>query len=94
MLKLIRIQGDSMRPEYRCDDYVVIARPLWRRIRAGDDVVVRHPVLGTIFKRIESLAGDRLRLTGLDSRSTPSDEIGSVARTDVLGRVILHIRAR
>ncbi len=82
-----------MCPNYNAADYVVIVRPLWRRLRAGDDVVARHPVFGTIFKRVDSLRGEQLRLKGLDVRSTSSAEIGWVACADVLGRVVLHIRA-
>ena len=51
-----------MCPNYNAADYVVIVRPLWRRLRAGDDVVARHPVFGTIFKRVDSLRGEQLRL--------------------------------
>ncbi len=93
MLKLFRVRGDSMCPRYRSSDFVLVARPLWRRLGAGDDVVTRHPELGTIFKRIESLDRDRLRLCGLDPRSTASADLGSVSRKDVVGRVILHIPA-
>ena len=82
-----------MYPEYRSGDYVLVMRPLWRRLRPGDDVVSRHPVFGTVFKRIRGLEGDRLWLYGLNPRSTSSSELGSVARGEVLGWVVLHVRA-
>ena len=82
-----------MCPVYRSADYVLVARPVWRGLRVGDDIVSRHPVLGTIFKRIAALDGEQLWLHGLDDRSTTSADIGSVSRHDLLGRVILHLPA-
>ncbi len=93
MFRWFRVRGDSMYPEYRSSDYLLVMRPLWRRLRPGDDVVSRHPVFGTVFKRIRGLEGDRLWLCGLNPRSTSSTELGSVSRGAVLGRVILHVRA-
>ncbi len=94
MLKLIRVRGDSMRPDYGNADYVVVLGPRWRQPRVGDDVVARHPVLGTIIKRVAATDGQHLRLAGLDPASTSSQAIGEVALDDLLGRVVLHLPAR
>ena len=93
MLKLLRVQGDSMWPRYRSADYVLVARPLWRQLRVGDDIVSNHPDFGTILKRITAIEHDHLLLTGLNSSSTSTENIGRIPYAAVLGRVILHIRA-
>lgn len=84
-----------MSPQYQTSDYVLVARPMWRRMRlkAGDDVVVRHNVFGTIIKRIKAIHHDRLQLTGLHELSADSDAMGAVPYDAVVGRVVLHVRA-
>lgn len=91
-LQVHRVRGQSMSPHFNHNDYVVSFR--WRGMRfcVGDVVVLNHPRLFTIIKRIDEIndAGD-LRLRGDNSASTSSDQIGWQPRHRVLGKVIWHI---
>lgn len=90
LLKIYRVQGDSMSPRYSDGDYVLLMRPLFGRLREGDDVIALHPSLGTIFKRISGFDGDGVRLQGLNPESTPAAVMGSLPPSQIRGRVILH----
>ncbi len=92
MFRLVKITGDSMWPDYRHNDYVVLSR--WRRyaLSPGDDVVCKHADLGLILKRVKHIGPDGLRLTGLNPLSAESGRLGNIQRRAVMGRVIWHIR--
>lgn len=94
MLKLIRIRGDSMSPRYQAGDYVLVAKPVWRKLKEGDDVVTRHPRFGTIIKRITQIEQNDLLLHGLNPLSTSSVELGAVPLNAVIGRVIKHFQSQ
>jgi len=92
MLKIIKVQGDSMLPCYAHNDYVVLI-PAWcRALQKGDDVVCRHHHFGLILKRIYNITNNELALTGLNSSSTSRKMLGHVNEKDVLGRVLWHFK--
>ncbi|MEM7026647.1 MAG: S24/S26 family peptidase [Pseudomonadota bacterium] len=94
MLKLIKVKGDSMQPCYRHNDYLLISKPLFRSISVGDDVVCKHPGIGTIFKRINKIQDKKIELKGLNMLSSNPSEIGVIRSQDIIGRVIWHFAAK
>lgn len=85
-----------MLPAYHDGDYVIVRRfSAWRwgsAPKVGDDVVCRHPRLGVVLKRIESIRSEKVSLTGLNSLSSSSDAIGLVCVGQLVGRVVAHVR--
>ncbi|MCU0488664.1 MAG: hypothetical protein MUE67_06910 [Anaerolineales bacterium] len=69
--------------------------PFWfNRLRVGEAVVFNHPVYGQMIKQIERIldGGRAVFVVGLDEFSVDSRQFGPVARADLLGKVIWHIR--
>lgn len=82
-----------MLPSFSSGDFVLIFKYPYTTFLPGDVVVIRHPHLETIIKRIKSitinggftLVGDNL------IASSSSDTMGEVESSNILGKVILHI---
>lgn len=94
MLGLYRVSGDSMLPNYCSGDYVLTRRVRAPALAAGDVVVVRHPVLGRLIKRIIGFDTDSALIVAGDNAaaSTSSEALGPVPGNRVQGKVIWHIR--
>ena len=91
MLRIHRVQGQSMAPAYNDGDYVVSLGFL--PVREGDVVVVQHPLFGRIIKRVAELDDHSgIRLQGDNPQSTSSEAMGWLTRQQLLGRVCWHIR--
>ena len=95
MIKLFRVRGASMHPEYGNGDYVLVRRyskrPRGRQPQTGDDVICRHPKLGTILKRISAQTAQGVTLKGLNGLSSDSSAIGEVPYHLLAGRVVARI---
>lgn len=98
ILGILRVAGSSLEPRLRDGDFVVASGlPYVRRgPAAGDLVVLRHPVHGTLVKRVERTleGGEELFVVGDDPRSVDSRRFGPVPRSWVLGKVILCVPSR
>jgi nickel-type superoxide dismutase maturation protease len=96
MLRVFKVTGDSLYPAFRQGDFVLISKiPFWfNRLRVGEAVVFNHPVYGQMIKQIERIldGGRAVFVVGLDEFSVDSRQFGPVARADLLGKVIWHIR--
>jgi signal peptidase I len=96
MLRLLRVSGDSLLPEYREGDFVVVSKIpfLFHPVRPGDVVVFRHVTYGTMVKMVDQVlaGGDEISVLGTHLGSVDSRTFGPIRRRDVLGRVIWHIR--
>lgn len=93
LLGLFRVSGNSMVPAFTHGDYVLTHRFGLGGPGVGDVVVVDHPVLGTVIKRIQSVSSTgNLKLAG-DNRieSTAAEKLGSVSPDRVLGKVWCRI---
>jgi phage repressor protein C with HTH and peptisase S24 domain len=94
MLRILRITGNSMSPDYDEGDFVVIATGSFfiRRLRAGDGVVFQHGGYGTLIKKIERVADNgSLIVTGTQPDSLDSRRLGPISTDKVRGKVIWHI---
>ena len=95
MLKLIKITGNSLTPEYNEGDYVVIATlsVILRALKSGDTIVFKHPVYGTMIKQIQSIdtqAGE-IFVIGTHHHSTDSRHFGAIPQSWLTGKVLWHI---
>lgn len=78
-----------MYPVLKDGDYVIASSLL--PLKVGKIVVIDHPQLNTIIKRITEINAQGLRVKGESAESTSSDKIGIVSKKDVLGVVIAHV---
>ena len=96
LLKFLRISGESLMPEYREGDFVLVSKIpyLFAPVRRGDVVVFRHERYGTMIKKVECAAPDRdeIHVTGTHENSVDSRRFGPIPKRDVLGKVIWHVR--
>ena len=96
MLRILKVSGESLTPEFREGDFVLIAKIpfLLNRLRADDTIAFRHPEYGVMIKKIETLEpeGDKIFVVGTHDHSVDSRRFGPIQRDDILGKVIWHIR--
>ncbi len=94
MIGLYRVDGDSMSPSLLPGDYVITWSASASRIKIGQVVVVNHPRLGRIIKRVNQVTDQgQLMLSG-DNKlaSTSTEDIGQVSAKHLIGLVKFHIR--
>lgn len=95
MLKIIKITGESLSPDYQTGDYVLLTtRARYSGLRPGDVVVFWHETYGRMIKRIERITPDgaQIFVTGTHPHSIDSAAFGPVSLTNLIGKVIWHIR--
>ena len=95
MLRVIKVTGESLSPEYQEGDYVVVATiPFFlHRIRAGDVIVFRQSQYGTMIKRVEHVLeeGRQYFVVGAHPQSVDSRQFGPVSREALIGKLVWHI---
>ena len=96
MLRLIKVAGNSLWPQYREGDFVLIVKIPFSilRYQVGDVVVFRHALYGTLIKRVEHIQPQDggLFVVGNHPDSVDSRRFGAVLPQAILGKVIWHIR--
>lgn len=84
--RLVRIDGHSMAPRIPAGSYALFRRrPSYA---VGDIVLVQHPRFGRIVKQAKTASEGRYALQGLAPESTSSEALGTVALSDILGRLV------
>lgn len=96
MLRLLRIRGSSLWPDFHEGDYVLAAGVPFpaRRIKPGDVIVFRQPGYGSLIKRVRHVLADgkAYDVRGTQIVSSDSRNFGPVPLERVSGKVIWHIR--
>jgi signal peptidase I len=96
MLRVLKVTGTSLAPDYREGDFVLVAKiPFsFNPLHQGDTVVFRHADYGTLIKKIGHISTDGKEIYVIGTRldSIDSHRIGPVQRRDLIGKVIWHIR--
>lgn len=96
MLKFLKVAGESLSPEYREGDFVLIAKIpfLLNRLAIDDVVAFNHPEYGLMIKKVIAIepGQDELFVVGTHEHSIDSRHFGSIRRSDLVGKVIWHIR--
>ena len=94
MIRLLKVSGNSLYPEYKDGDFVLVSKIpiLFRRLHPGDAVAFRQPKYGTMIKKIAYLSPDGGEIIVLGSHpwSTDSRSFGPIRRGAILGKVIAH----
>jgi nickel-type superoxide dismutase maturation protease len=92
MLKFIKVTGESLSPDYQEGDYVMVVTFPFLSLNRGDIIVFRHPVYGTMIKKISHEDPEGFYVIGNHPNSIDSRQFGSICRDDILGKVIWHIK--
>ena len=96
MLRLLKISGNSLEPEYQQGDFVLVSKIplLFSAARPGDVVAFIHHAHGTMIKRVQSVSADgrSLFVVGAHPLSVDSRHFGSIASHSILGKVIWHVK--
>jgi nickel-type superoxide dismutase maturation protease len=96
MLRLIKVTGNSLWPEYREGDFVLIVKIPFSifRYHVGDVVVFRHALYGILIKKVERIQAQNggLFVVGFHPDSVDSRQFGAVHPQSILGKVVWHIR--
>ena len=95
MIKILRVIGRSLEPDFRDGDYVLVSRIpfFFRPARHGDVVAFHKPPYGLLIKRVEyrTPAGE-LFVLGTHAASVDSLQFGPIRGQDLLGKVIGHVK--
>lgn len=96
MLRLHKIQGHSLYPDFREGEFVLSARVPFPsgRIKTGDVIIFQQPGYGKLIKRVNRVLDDggAFDVRGTQVESTDSRDFGPVQLDKVSGKVIWHIR--
>jgi len=95
MIKILKIRGESLSPEYNQGDYVLMTTlsSVLKTLKPGDVVVFQHPVYGTMIKRVERVDSrtQEIFVIGSHPQSLDSRQFGSIPRYWITGKVLWHI---
>lgn len=98
MFSLLKINGHSLFPDFREGDFVLAARFPFPagKIRVGDVIVFHQPGHQRMVKRVQKVLdeGRAFDVRGTQIDSTDSRNFGPVAKANVSGKVIWHIRQK
>jgi len=94
MLRIIKVTGDSMSPDFQEGDFVVLTTvPFFlKRLKVGDTIVFQHKLYGTLIKRIVSFDPETAEayIEGTRPDSLDSRRLGTIRRENIRGKVIAH----
>ncbi len=98
MFKIFKINGESLYPEYRNGDYVLVAKSPFPyfNIRIGDVIAFDQAEYGLMIKRINAISEDsaHVEVKGSVIESIDSSSFGPICRKDIIGKVIWHIQQK
>ena len=95
MFRFLKVTGDSLAPEFREGDFVLVSKIPFLLVppSPGDVIAFHQPGYGLLIKRIQNISPDGgLNVIGNHPESVDSHVFGTVRRVDILGKVIWHIR--
>jgi nickel-type superoxide dismutase maturation protease len=95
MLRLLKISGDSLSPEFKHGDFVLVSKiPFYFSPPTTGDVVAFHqPGYGLLIKRIHGVnASGDIEVIGTHPESVDSRIFGAVMPKNIIGKVIWHIQ--
>jgi len=93
MIRFIKVTGDSLSPDYKEGDYVmIITVPFFYHLKRGDTIVFRQMAYGMMIKNIDYIDYNLVHVLGTHTHSVDSRQFGPIPRADIFGKVVWHIR--
>ncbi len=95
MLKFLKIRGDSLAPDYMQGDFVLVRNIpfMFSHPIPGDVIAFRQPGYGLLIKRIQDVDDTGgLNVIGSHPASIDSRVFGTVHQSNILGKVIWHVK--
>jgi signal peptidase I len=94
MFRIHKVTGDSMSPDFRDGDFVLLTTiPFFlKRLKIGDTIIFEHKLYGTLIKRITSFDPETAEayVEGTRPDSLDSRRLGTIRRDAIRGKVIAH----
>lgn len=95
MLRIHKVTGDSMSPDFQEGDFVVLTTaPFFlNRLKIGDVIIFEHKLYGVLIKRIASFDPKTAEayVEGTRPDSLDSRRLGTIRHDAIRGKVIAHI---
>ena len=95
MLRIFRIHGNSLEPEYQSGDFVLVSKIpfLFHPPKPGEVIGCIHPAFGLLIKQVGSYNPQTRQLTvlGTHPNSVDSREFGEISSQTIIGKVLWHI---
>ncbi|MEM8981387.1 MAG: S24/S26 family peptidase [Pseudomonadota bacterium] len=86
--RLVRVRGNSMQPSFNDGD-VCLAVPLPRRfLGSGTVVLLDHPALGLLIKRVDTHGANGVTVRGDNPRHDVGVQLGTLPWPQIVGRVV------
>ncbi len=92
MIKIVKVRGASMSPEYLPGDYLLVLKRPFFRLKAGDNVIFEREGLGDLIKKVDKLSRKEAFLIGSHPSSVDSRHFGELPLKSIKGKVIYHIK--
>ena len=96
MFRIIKVEGESMFPEYNNGDYVIVSRfpLLFNMIRINSVLVFNSQDYGILIKKVAGMdkAQKRYFFKGTNQMSITTEMIGAIDDKDIIGAVLLHFK--
>jgi signal peptidase I len=94
MIRIHKVTGDSMSPDFQEGDFVVLLTFSFfiNRLKVGDVIILEHKLYGTLIKRIASFDPETAEayVEGTGPESLDSRRLGTIRRENIRGKVIAH----
>lgn len=98
MLRILKITGNSMSPDYQEGDFVLLATcaHVIRHLKVGDTIIFEHKLYGTLIKRIASFDPGTAEayVEGTRPDSLDSRRLGTIRPDVIQGKVIAHFPSK
>ncbi|PIE46819.1 MAG: hypothetical protein CSA42_06550 [Gammaproteobacteria bacterium] len=103
-IKLFKVRGHSMFPNFLPDSFVLVIKYPWQQFKVGDVVLVKHEKYGKMIKRICSMITSKsnskiglnrckkITLRGDNPQSVTTEQMGQIDSTHIIGKVIYQIK--
>lgn len=89
---IARVRGNSIEPNLPVGSVALFRRRKTKAIQRGDVVLVDHPALGKIVKKVTAVGRKgNVHLKGMSSSATGEEPSGKVPREAILGRFVRRL---
>lgn len=93
-IKIHKVRGQSMSPNFLENAFVFSIKYPLQTLQKNDVILVNHPTFGKIIKRISAISEQGIWLKGDNPISTRTEEMGLIAKNQVIGKVIFQVKAK